>query len=107
DPGGVEFTRHRYWSGDEENRRTDSVRLTARETTLSSGDRYRQSSTELHSSHQATGTVTLIRFAPLEERELTVCREPGAPWMAAVSRPATATEVERITRAALDRFPVS
>ena len=107
DPNGVEYSRHRYRPGDEDDRRTDSVRLTAIATTLSPGDRYHQLSTELHSSHQTTGTVTLMRFGPLEERELTVCLEPGAPWVSGGSRPATACEVKRITGAALDRFSIS
>lgn len=104
DPNGIEYARHRYRPGDDDHRRTDSVRLAKRATTLSSGDRYHQSATELHSSHQTPGTVTLIRFGPLEERELTVCLEPGASWVPVGSRPATADEVRRITTAALARF---
>jgi hypothetical protein len=80
------------------------VRLAASETTLSSGDCYRQPATELHSSRQIPGTVTLLRFGPFSERELSVCLAPGAPWASAVARPATAAEVKRITGAALDRF---
>lgn len=104
DPNGIEYRRHRYWPGDEHDRRTDLVRLTASATTLSPGDRYRQYSRELHSSGQAPGTVTLVQFGPLEERELTVCLEPGAPWVAGLARPATPAEVERITGAALELF---
>src|SRR5262249_20914279 len=107
DPNGTEYQRHRYWPGDEDGRRTDSGRLVARETRLGPGDRYGQSSTDLHSSRQAPGTVTLIRFGPFEERELTVCREPGAPWVSGLARPATADEVKRITGAALGQFCVS
>jgi hypothetical protein len=106
-PNGIEYWRHRYWPGDEDDRRTDSVRLVARATTLSAGDRYRQLPADLHSSHQAPGTVTLIRFSPHEKRELTVCLQPGAPWVSGLARPATAGEVKRITGAALDLFPVS
>jgi hypothetical protein len=104
DPNGTEHWRHRYRPGDEDDRHTDAVRLTASETILSSGDRYRQLATELHSSRQTPGTVTLLQFGPFEERELTVCLEPGAPWVSALARPATAAEVKRITAAALDRF---
>jgi hypothetical protein len=105
DPNGIEYSRHRYHAGDEDDRRTDSVRLTASETTFTSGDRYRQLATELHRSRQTPGTVTLLQFGPFEERELTVCLAPGAPWVSALARPATAAEVKRITAAALDRFP--
>jgi hypothetical protein len=106
DPNGVEYSRHRYRPGDEDGRRTDSVRLIAGGTTLLPGDRYRQPSTELHSSHQTAGTVTLMRFGPVQERELTVCLEPGASWVSGRSRPATASEVKRITGAAMDRFSI-
>ena len=107
DPNGIEYSRHRYWSGDEHDRRTDSVRLVASTTTLSPGDRYRQLTGELASSRQVPGTVTLIQFSPLEERELTVCLAPGAPWVSGRARPATAGDVTRITGAALDLFSVS
>ena len=107
DPNGIEYWRHRYWPGDEQDRRTDSVRLVASATTLSPGDRYRQLSSELHSSRQAPGTVTLIQFSPLEKRELTVCCEPGAPWVSGRARAATSGEVKRITGAALDLFSAS
>ena len=105
DPDGVEYSRHRYRPDDEAGRRTDAVRLVARPTTLSPGDRYSQSSRELHSSRQVPGTVTLIRCGPFEDRELTVCLAPGAPWVTGESRPATAGEVRRITGAALEAFP--
>ena len=107
DPEGIEYERHHYWPGAEDDRRIDSVRLTARATTLSPGDRYRQSSNELHSSRQVPGTVTLLRCSPLEARELTVCLAPGAPWVSGRARPATAREVQRITGAALDQFSAS
>ena len=107
DPNGIEYSRARYWPGNENDRRTDSVRLSASATTLTSGDRYRQLSTELHSSHQAPGTVTLIRFGSLEPRELTVCLTPGSPWVSGQARPATEGEVKRITGAALDLFFVT
>jgi hypothetical protein len=104
DPNGIEHRRHRYRPGDDDDRRTDSVRLAASATILSSGDRYRQPATELHSSRQTPGTVTLLQFGPFEERELTVCLAPDAPWVSALARPATAAEVKRITGAALDQF---
>ena len=73
----------------EDDRRTDSVRLVASTTTFSSGDRYRQLSPELHSSRQAPGTVTRVQFGFLEPRELTVCLTPGGPWVCGRARPAT------------------
>jgi hypothetical protein len=107
DLNGREYARHRYRPGDDEHRRTDSVRLTTSSTTLRAGDRYHQSAPELHSSHQTPGTVTLIRFGSLAETELTVCLEPGAPWVPVGSRPATSDEIDRITSAALARFSES
>jgi hypothetical protein len=104
DANGIEYARHRYRPGAEDARRTDSVRLTASDTVLAPGDSYRQRADELHSSAQTPGTVTLLRFGPLAERELTVCLAPGAPWVSVGARPATAAEVTRITGAALDRF---
>src|SRR3954453_10050324 len=102
---GVEYARPRYPPGDEAGRCTDRVRLVPRVETLAAGDRYSQSAGELHTSHQAPGTVTLIRCSPFEDRELTVCLAPGAPWVTGEARPATAVEVRRITGAALDVFP--
>jgi hypothetical protein len=104
DPNGTGFTRHRYWPGDEDGRRADSIRLVANASTIPAGEQYHQSSTELHGSRQIPGTVTLCRFGPIAERELTVCLEPGAPWVSGHARPATADEVKRITGAALDLF---
>jgi hypothetical protein len=104
DPNGVEYERHRYRPADEGDRRTDSVRLVGRAETLVAGDRYRQRADELHTSHQTPGTVTVIGCSPFEERELTVCTAPGTPWVSGLARPATAEEVQRITRAALRRF---
>ena len=107
DPNGVEYARHRYRPGAEDDRHTDCVRLTKRAATLRAGDQYHQPATELHSSHQTPGTVTLVRFGPLAERELTVCLEPGALWVPVGSRPATRDEIDRITAAALARFAES
>lgn len=107
DPNGIEYARHRYRPGAEDARRTDSVRLTASETVVASGESYRQRSNELHGSGQVPGTVTLLQFGPIEERELTVCLAPGAPWVSVGARPATAAEVKRITGNALDHFTFS
>ena len=104
DPTGMEYERHRYRPGDEGARRTDSVRVVGRAETLVAGDRYRQQAGELHTSQSAPGTVTVIRGTRFEERELTVCTAPGTPWVSGLARPATAEEVQRITRAALRWF---
>jgi len=104
DPDGVEFQRARYTVGNEDERRTDTVRLSQTSTTLGAGDRYRQRAPELHSSHQVAGTVTIIRRAFDETRELTVCTRPGAPWVSGQSRAASPAQVKEITAAALEHF---
>jgi hypothetical protein len=63
DPNGIEHRRHRYRPGDDDDRRTDSVRLAASATILSSGDRYRQPATELIHVAQAV----LHRGATIDE----------------------------------------
>jgi hypothetical protein len=104
DPTGGEYCRERYAMDDETDRRGDAVRLVGASTTFGPGDRYHQRAAELHDSHQAPGTVTVIRCDWLDRPELTVCRRPGAPWVTGQARPATPDEIKRITAAALDRF---
>lgn len=104
DPSGEEYCRERYAPNDENDRRTDTVRLVATSTALVPGDQYHQLAAELHDSHQAPGTVTIIRCSWRDRPELTVCRRPGAPWVAGQARPATSDEIERITTTALDLF---
>ena len=104
DLSGDEYCRERYSSADEDDRRTDTVRLTGSSTTLGPGDRYHQLATELHDSRQSPGTVTIIRCGWRDEAELTVCRRPGAQWVSGRARPATQDEITRITGAALDVF---
>jgi hypothetical protein len=104
DPSGVEYCRDRYVPGDEQDRRTDTVRLVGSPTVLGPGDRYHHLATDLHDSRQAPGTVTVIRCTWRDRPELTVCRRPGAPWISGQSRAATQDEIVRITGAALDRF---
>jgi hypothetical protein len=105
DASGVEYCRERYSMDDEDHRRTDTVRLVGVSTTFGPGERYRQHAAELHDSRQVPGTVTVIRCDWHSPSELTVCHRPGTPWVSGQSRPASKDEIERITRAALDRFP--
>ncbi len=104
DPDGVEYHRTRYTMGDEDDRWTDTVRLTGTATTLVAGDRYGQRADELHDSRQQPGTVTVIRqsFRP-ETSVLTVCRREEG-WVSGRSRTPTPDEVTRVTAAALAWF---
>ncbi len=102
DPTGTEYGRERYSPSDENDRRTDTVRLRGTSTTLGPGDQYHQLAAELHDSHQSPGTVTVIRCTWRDRPELTVCLPPGAPWVSGQARPATPDEIKRITAAALD-----
>ncbi|MGZ4707246.1 MAG: hypothetical protein ACXWBN_00735 [Acidimicrobiales bacterium] len=104
DPTGDEYRRQRYSPSDENDRRTDTVRLAGTSTTLGSGDHYHQLAGELHDSHQVPGTVTVIRCSWRNRPELTVCLRPGAAWVSGLARPATPAEIERITAAARDLF---
>ncbi len=104
DPDGDPYCRDRYAMSDENDRRTDTVRLVGTSTTHLPGDRYHQLAAELHDSRQVPGTVTIIRCSWRDRPELTVCRRPGAPWVSGQARPATPAEIERITTRALDLF---
>ncbi len=103
-PSGADYCRERYILGDEDDRRSDAIRLVGASTTLGPGDRYEQLAPELHDSRQTPGTTTVIRCTWRERPELTVCRRPGASWVSSEARPATPQEITRITTAALDRF---
>jgi hypothetical protein len=106
DPRGPEYLRERYQPGEAHGRRSDTVRLLGTPETLSAGARYRQTARELHDSRQSPGTVTVLCFERFVEdlAELTVCRQPGTPWVTGESRAASSDEVKRITAAALARF---
>jgi hypothetical protein len=106
DPGGHEYLRERYSPGNEGDRRADTVRLVGTSELLCAGAEYRQSAHELHDSRQIPGTVTVLRFERFVDDlgELTVCRQPGTPWVTGAARPATHDEVQRITAVALSRF---
>ena len=68
DPAGDEYVRFRYSLGAEDERRSDTVRLSSTPTTFTEGDRYRQLAHELHASWQQPGTVTAIRCSWVEPR---------------------------------------
>jgi hypothetical protein len=103
-PNGVEYRRTRYSPPNEDARTTDTVRLSGTATTLTAGGHYSQLAHELHDSRQLPGTVTVIRRAFKDVRELTVCRRGEAAWVSGESRPATSDEVKRITAGALELF---
>jgi hypothetical protein len=101
---GDEHIRFRYSPPDEEQRRSDTVRLSAAAETLREGDEYRQLADELHASSQQPGTVTLIRCSWGVARELTVCGRNETSWRSAQARDATRQEVKTITAKALEWF---
>jgi hypothetical protein len=104
DPGGEEYRRVRYRLPNEDDRRTDTVRLSGTATTLTAGCQYSQLAHELHDSRQIPGTVTIIRRAFDEVPEVTVCSRAETEWISGRSRPATRDEVKQITAKALELF---
>lgn len=80
DPAGSEHARFRYPPAAEDQRRSDTVRLSATSTTLTEGDQYRQLAHELHASWQQPGTVTVIRCTFVEPPEMTVCLRDEGLW---------------------------
>jgi hypothetical protein len=107
DSTGDTYRRERYSLPVESTRRTDHVNLVGTSTVHGAGARYHQLAHELHDSRQVAGTVTIIRCVWHDPAELTVCLRPEAPWVSGQSRPATASEVERITAQALDQLLAS
>ena len=103
-PSGVEYNRVRYPPGDEDARRSDTVRLLATASTYGEGEQYSQLAHDLHASRQLPGTVTVIRWAFTDVPELTVCRRYESTWVSGRSRPARPEEVKRIAATALDWF---
>jgi hypothetical protein len=101
---GDEYIRFRYMPPDEDQRRSDTVRLAAAVETLREGDRYRQLAHELHASWQQPGTVTVIRCSWNEPRELTVCLRDEASWCSGQARDATPEEIKAFTVKALAWF---
>ena len=95
----------RYTPPNEDDRRSDTVRLSGTATTFSEGARYHQLAHELHDSRQVPGTVTIIRRTFTEGvSELTVCSREVAGWISGRSCPAALADVKRITATALELF---
>src|ERR1700738_3525421 len=101
---GDEHIRFRYSLPDEEQWRSDTVRLSAAAETLVEGDEYRQLAHELHASWQQPGTVTLVRCSWDVARELTVCLRDGASRRSGQARDATRGENKSSTAKARERF---
>ena len=96
DPAGIEYSRVRYSSTNEDARTADKVRLSGTATSYTEGARYRQVAHELHDSRQLPGTVTIIRMLFKDVPELTVCRLDDRTWVSGTSRPATAARGQAI-----------
>ena len=102
DPLGIEYRRERYTPPSEDERSSDTVRLSATATTFTAGGRYHQLAHELHDSRQLPGTVTIIRRTFTHDvSELTVCSRDETGWISGQSRRAAPADVKRITAAAL------
>jgi hypothetical protein len=105
DPLGVEYHRVRYTPPNEDDRRSDTVRLSGAATTFTAGRQYHQLAPELHDSRQVPGTVTIIRRTFTRDRsEMTVCNRQEVAWVSGQSRPAAPADVKRITAIALELF---
>ena len=104
DAAGDEYLRFRYSVPDEDQRRSDTVRLAAAPETLGEGGACHQSARELHSSWQLPGTVTAIRCAWTQPRKLTVCLRDEGSWRSGNARDATHDEIKAFTTKALAWF---
>jgi hypothetical protein len=104
DSAGDEYVRFRYRPGSEDERRSDTVRLSSKATALAGGNQYRQLAHELHASLQQPGTVTAIRSVWVEAPELTVCVRDESSWRSAQGRDATCQEIKSFTAKALEWF---
>jgi hypothetical protein len=104
DPIGEVFVRTRYAPGAEDQRTTDTVRLTATAERIGPGEPYSQHAHELHESRQEPGTVSIMRMTFRGVRPLSVCTRVERPWASEVARTATADEIATITAAALAHF---
>ena len=107
DDAGDVYRRERYSLDDEDDRRSDRIRLAGTSAAFGPGDHYHMRAHELHDSRPRPGTVTVIECDWLERPELTVCLRPDAPWVSGRARPATRDEVSRITATALARLDAS
>jgi hypothetical protein len=103
DPAGDEYVRFHYSLPTEDQRWSDTVRLSATPETVGEGGEYRQLTHELHSSSPRPGTVTVIRCSWGEPRELTICLRDGF-WRSGRARDATREEIKAFTTKALEWF---
>lgn len=105
DPLGVEYDRVRYTPPNENDCRSDTIRLSGIATTFTAVGQYHQLAHELHDSRQLPGTVTIIRRTFTSDvSELTVCNREEVGWISGRSRPAAVADVKRITATALELF---
>jgi hypothetical protein len=104
DLAGDEYVRFRYVPGDEDQRRSDTVRLSSRPSSFTEGDTYVQQAHELHASWQQPGTVTAIRCSWIEAPELTVCFRDEKSWKSGQGREATRHEIKSFVAKALEWF---
>jgi len=104
DSAGDEYVRFRYSPGAEDERRSDSVRLSSTATVFTEGNQYCQLAQELHASWQQPGTVTAIRCSWVEAPELTICVRDEGSWPSAQGRDATGEEIKSFTAKALEWF---
>lgn len=89
DPEGDEYIRFRYSLPAEDQRRLDTVTLSATPEAVVQGGEYGQLAHELHASWQLPGTVTVIRCSWGGPRELTVCLRDEDSWRSGQARDAT------------------
>lgn len=104
DSAGDEYARFRYSPPAEDQRRSDTVRLSGSATTFTEGAQYRQLAHELHTSWQQPGTVTAIRCSWVEAPELTVCFRDEDSWSTGRGRDATGEEIKTMAAKALEWF---
>jgi hypothetical protein len=104
DPAGDQYVRFRYSPPNEDERRSDTVRLSAKAESFTEGGQYRQLAHELHASGQRPGTVTVIQCSWVEAPELTVCLRNGDPWRSGRARDATQEEIKSMAAKALEWF---
>lgn len=104
DSTGEEYVRFRYSLPDEDQRRSDRVRLSAESETFAAGGSYSQLAHELHASEQQPGTVTVIRCSWGAPRYLTVCLREEATWSSGQAREATRMEIKAFAAKALEWF---
>jgi hypothetical protein len=104
DPAGDNYVRFRYSLGAEDQRRSDTVKLSATPETFAEDGEYSQLAHELHVSWQEPGTVTVIRCAWGKPRELTVCLRHEGFWPSGQARDATRDEIKEFSAKALEWF---